>query len=106
MISVYKAHPPTYKPYSAINTKSAQLGSRDYQKQRVGLAVGIVAKVPQQKQRKYVNALVLAYLVVLEQVFAEAEKGCPNKTKKTYFYSSKHNIWSKSNEPSKSTYRA
>ena len=47
-----KARPPTYKPYSAINTESAALGSRDCQKQRVGLSLHFVAKVPQQKQRK------------------------------------------------------
>ena len=106
LIPVYKPHPPTYKPYKLINTEPAQLGSRRCQKQLAGLAVGIVGKVQQQKQRIYVNALVPAYLVVLEQVFQKAEKGCPNKTKKTYFYSCKHNIWSKSNESSKSTYRA
>ena len=82
------------------------MGSRDCQKQRIGLAVGIVGKLPQQNQRKYVNALVPAYLVVLEQVFAEAEKGCPNKTKKTYFYTCKHNIWRKKYVTGKSTYRA
>jgi hypothetical protein len=68
------------------------LGSKKPQKQRVGLVLQFIANEPHQKQRKYINALVPAYLVVLEQVFAEAKKGCPNKTKKTYFYTCKHNI--------------
>ena len=45
----------------------------------------IVAKVPQQKQRKYVNALVKAYVFEIEQHFEKTKRGCPNKTKKTYF---------------------
>ena len=38
-------------PNKLINTNSAALGSRRCQKQRVGLAVLIVAQEPHQKQR-------------------------------------------------------
>ena len=50
----------------------------------VGLAMHSVVKVPHAKQRKYINALVIAYLIEFEQLFAKAKRGCPNKTKKTY----------------------
>jgi len=41
----------TYKPYKLINAELVALGSRKLQKQRVGLALRSVGKVPQQKQR-------------------------------------------------------
>ena len=52
-----------------LNTCGAQLGSRKPQKQRVGLALQFVVNEPHQKQRKYINALVTAYLIEFEQDF-------------------------------------
>ena len=39
-----------------------------------------VANEPHTKQRKYINALVTAYLIEFEQHFEKTKNGCPNKT--------------------------
>ena len=52
-----------------LNTYGAQLGSRTPQKQRVGLAMQLVVNEQHIKQRKYINALVTAYLIEFEQDF-------------------------------------
>jgi hypothetical protein len=62
------------------------------QKQLVGLAVHLAAVIPTQNKRKYINALVIAYLIDFEQLFAKPKRGCPNKTKKTYFKAYKRNF--------------
>jgi hypothetical protein len=70
----------------------ARLGLLAAPKQLVGLAVHLAVVTPTQNKRKYINALVIAYHVDFEQLFAEAKRGCPNKTKKTYFRAHKHNF--------------
>ena len=73
------------KPYKQLNTCKQGEGCWQHQQQLVGLAVCRVPKQPQAKQRKYVNLNISTYLIDFEHLFAKAKKGCPNKTKKTYF---------------------
>ena len=56
-------------PCKQLNTCGEQLSSRNPQKQRVGLVLQFVANEPHEKQRKYINALVTAYLIEFEQDF-------------------------------------
>jgi len=48
------------KPYKLLNTHKLAAPSSEQQKQLVGLVLLILTKQPQQKQRKYINALVPA----------------------------------------------
>jgi len=48
------------KPYKQLNTCKLAAGCSEQRKQRVGLVLHMLAKQLQQKQRKYINALVPA----------------------------------------------
>jgi hypothetical protein len=80
------------KPYKQLNTRKQGVSCWQHQKQLVGLAVHLAALTPTQNKRKYINALVIAYLIDFEQLFAKAKRGCPKETKKTYFKAYKHNF--------------
>ncbi len=104
MSQVYKVYMLCDKPYKQLNTCKLVLGSSQPKRQHVGLAMQNVAKLPHAKQRKYINALVTAYLIEFEKLFAEAKRGCPNKTKKTYFKALEHNFKGISNGSSTCTH--
>ncbi len=60
------------KPYKLINACKQGVSCWQHQKQLVGLAVHLAAITPSQNKRKYINALVIAYNVDFEQLFAKA----------------------------------